>query len=269
MYSCTTTGSSLNDLWEQAKEMGLEGLDFTVIDRWHDNTFFHNAIAQNIVQAIKNIQENDAENNTNTLQKTAILFSAHSIPLKVMNKGDQYPAEISHTVEQTMVKLNQIVKQENTQNNQNNSTAQFGPKSLPILPHQLCWQSKVGFLPWLQPSTSTAIEKLKTLGFTQAIIVPVAFTSDHIETLHEIDIEYQELAHKSGIKLIRAESLNNSMFLTKAQADIVKTHMDNNEIVRSHQYRIKCHECVQPDVCRTVLGYNEDQLFLNKRIPKA
>eukprot|EP00461_Guttulinopsis_vulgaris_P003932 UN03933 len=257
MWSCTTTGSSLNDLWQKAKEEGMtpeNGYSFSVVDRWHDNTTFHQAIAHNIKDKVRELAE---ERGVDALKDTVVLFSAHSIPLKTMNGGDQYPAEISSSVEQSMVQLNSLIQEDNKKN--------VNGITIPKIPHILCWQSKVGFLPWLRPSTSEVLENVTKLGYKKAIIVPVAFTSDHIETLHEIDIEYQELAHKSGVELIRAESLNTSMHLIKAQSSIVQQHIAKNEIVSSHQYRVKCLACVQPEICRTVLGYNEEELFYNQK----
>jgi ferrochelatase len=64
-------------------------------------------------------------------------------------------------------------------------------------PYRLVWQSKVGPLPWLGPQTDDAIKGLAKLGQRNLLLVPIAFTSDHIETLHELDIEYaQDLAKK-------------------------------------------------------------------------
>ena len=79
-------------------------------------------------------------------------------------------------------------------------------------PYRLVWQSKVGPLPWLGPQTEEAIKGLGRLGKTSVLLVPIAFTSDHIETLYELDIEYcGEVAAEAGVRFIRrTESLNDS-----------------------------------------------------------
>ena len=85
-----------------------------------------------------------------------------------MNRGDPYPTEVSATVQLVMEELG------------------FSN------PYRLVWQSKVGFLPWLQPSTEDTIKALPKKGLKHMILVPVAFTNEHIETLHELDIEYAD-----------------------------------------------------------------------------
>merc|ERR1711911_223776 len=106
-----------------------------------------------------------------------ILFSAHSLPLKSVNRGDPYPAEVGATVQLVMSQL----KYSN--------------------PFRLVWQSKVGPLPWLEPATDKVLESYIKNGKKHFILVPIAFTSDHIETLHELDIEYgDELAKELGVE---------------------------------------------------------------------
>ena len=72
----------------------------------------------------------------------------------------------------------------------------------------MAWQSQVGPLPWLGPQTGEVIKGLAAQGHKKVLAVPIAFTSDHIETLYEIDIEYAEEAEEVGIQLKRAPSLN-------------------------------------------------------------
>merc|ERR1711965_229524 len=93
--------------------------------------------------------------------------------------------------------------------------------------HVMAWQSKVGFLPWMSPSTSTVIEKLGSRGVRNVVVVPIAFTSDHIETLFEIGIELAEDAEKVGISNFKCtEGLNGSKVFIQALADITKAHLD-------------------------------------------
>merc|ERR1712137_1187921 len=128
-------------------------------------------------------------------------FSAHSLPLKTVFKGDQYAAEVAATVYDVMRKLD------------------FSHK------YMLTWQSQVGRIPWLEPQTDKIVE---TLGGTKRsiLIVPIAFTTDHIETLSEIDIEFKEVAEKSGVKeFYRAPSLNADPVAIDAFSSIVKDHL--------------------------------------------
>lgn len=113
--------------------------------------------------------------------------------------------------------------------------------------YRLCWQSKVGPQPWLGPQTSEVVEKFIKKGETHLLLVPIAFTSDHIETLYELDEELiGESGHKDTIK--RAESLNDSPLFIEALADMVKEHVDGGER-SSRQFGNRCFDC-QKDVCR-------------------
>lgn len=83
------------------------------------------------------------------------------------------------------------------------------------------------------------------------LTVPIAFTSDHIETLFEIDVEYAEEAHAAGIAHFkRCPSLNDEPKLFTAMADIVKHHLDSDAL-HSPQYPLKCPGCVNP-MCRSM-----------------
>lgn len=83
------------------------------------------------------------------------------------------------------------------------------------------------------------------------LAVPIAFTSDHIETLFEIDVEYAEEAKEAGItEFKRSPSLNDEPLLFEAMADLVKSHLDAEE-VHSPQYPLNCPGCTNP-MCRTI-----------------
>jgi ferrochelatase len=84
------------------------------------------------------------------------------------------------------------------------------------------------------------------------LAVPIAFTSDHVETLFEIDIEYKEEADEVGLDFRRSESLNGSPLIIKAQADIVAEHLRSGEVC-TPQYRMNCANCVNP-TCRTIIN---------------
>ncbi|GME78312.1 unnamed protein product [[Candida] boidinii] len=96
-------------------------------------------------------------------------------------------------------------------------------------PYRLVWQSQVGPKPWLGGKTDAISNKLTDLDKIPGIVlVPIAFTSDHIETLHELDIELkQEL--KNPDKYARAESLNGDLEFCEGLADLVKDHLESGE----------------------------------------
>lgn len=216
-YSCSTTGSSINAIYRFYKNRNCN-LNWSVIDRWPIHDGLVNAFAQNTMNALKEFPEK-------VRKDVVILFSAHSLPMSVVNRGDPYPAEVASTVSEVMRKLD------------------FSN------PYRLVWQSKVGPLPWLGPQTEESIQGLGKLGKKHILLVPIAFTSDHIETLYELDIEYMgEIAEKAGIEnIIRAESLNDGKLFVNALADIVKNHIEKGES-HSNQFILRCPLCVNP-VC--------------------
>ncbi|GAW42338.1 Ferrochelatase [Brevundimonas sp. SH203] len=108
-----------------------------------------------------------------------VLFSAHGIPEKLINgKGDPYQEQVETTVAAVVAEIE----------------ARRGP-----IDHALCYQSRVGPMKWLGPSTPEAIQSAADDG-VGVVVTPIAFVSEHIETLVELDIEYAELAHQKGVQ---------------------------------------------------------------------
>uniref|UniRef100_F7CZY0 Ferrochelatase, mitochondrial n=1 Tax=Monodelphis domestica TaxID=13616 RepID=F7CZY0_MONDO len=164
-----------------------------------------------------------------------ILFFAYSLPMSAVNRGDSYPQEVGGTVQTVMEKLGY-----------SNS-------------YRLAWQSKVGPMPWLGPQTYETIKGLCERGRKNILLVPIAFTSDHIETLYELDIEYsQKFANECGVENIRrTESLNGNPLFSKALADLVHSHIKSNEMC-SKQLTLSCPLCVNP-VCRETKSFFTNQ----------
>lgn len=136
--------------------------------------------------------------------------------MSVVNRGDPYPAEVAATVNAVMVEL--------------------GMKN----PFRLVWQSQVGPSPWLGAQTSRTVEGYVKQGVKEMVLVPIAFTSDHIETLHELDLEIIKETGESGIR--RAESLNDDPEFVEAMAEVVKEHLEGGERI-SRQSRLRCPMC--------------------------
>jgi len=121
--------------------------------------------------------------------------------------------------------------------------------------YRLTWQSQVGPRAWQGPQTLDAIKGLAKLGKKDICLVPIAFTSDHIETLYELDIEVKEEAEKHGVHLTRAESLNDSPIFVRAIADIVSNHLSAYE--KGHigptgkHFLLRCPGCTNAKCGRT------------------
>ncbi|KAI3650969.1 hypothetical protein MP228_004450 [Amoeboaphelidium protococcarum] len=224
-YSCSTTGSSLNELATAMRRLKPElrdKLKMSFIDRWPIQKGLVEAFAQNIKSKLDEFPAEDRN-------RVLLLFSAHSLPMSVVDRGDTYPQEVAATVQAVMERL--------------------GHSN----PYRLSWQSKVGPSRWLSPQTADVVNMLGKKSHQKdknVIIVPVAFTSDHIETLFEIDIELMEDAHKLGLNMKRCDSLNDSETFIRGMVDLVKDHIDSG-FRCSQQLHMQCPGC-QKQSCRNM-----------------
>jgi ferrochelatase len=216
-YSCSTTGSSLNELYRQLVSNNLlNEFEWTIIDRWPTHNLLAKAFAEQIRQALETHYTDEER------KDVVLLFSAHSLPLSVVNRGDAYAREVATTVQKVMEELNYSHT------------------------YTLVWQSKVGPATWLQPSTDSAIRGFADKGLKNLLLIPIAFTSDHIETLYEYDILYHELGQKVNIKLRRASALNDHPIFIDALVDIVSNHLSNKEKC-TNQLNLRCATCDKPE----------------------
>src|ERR1043165_3691451 len=112
-----------------------------------------------------------------------VLFSAHSLPMKIVERGDPYPEDVRRTIEAVTEGLSH--------------------------PWSLCFQSRNGKMAWLEPYLEDELKRLAARGVRRVVVVPVSFVSDHIETLFELDRLYAEQARREGIKhYYRARTFN-------------------------------------------------------------
>jgi ferrochelatase len=132
-----------------------------------------------------------------------LVFSAHSLPMSLVEKGDPYPKQIEATVR---------------------LACEWGAKQYPGWPrtHLLCYQSRVGPAKWLQPPLTETIESLGLDGVKEMLVVPISFVTEHIETLHEINIEAREEAEELGIEKFRMmPAVGDSPLFIDALKDLV------------------------------------------------
>lgn len=108
-------------------------------------------------------------------------------------------------------------------------------------PYRLCWQSQVGPQPWLGPQTSSSVEEYIAKGQKDLVLIPIAFTSDHIETLYELDKEViGESGHQDTVK--RVESLNGNPIFIEGLANLAKSHLEKG-VACSYQMGLRCPGC--------------------------
>lgn len=190
-YSRSTTGSSVNEWNRILKARKFRPLPTQVVEEYCEHPLYIKAIVQNITTALEKVPQADRS-------KVHLVFSAHGTPMKLVNDGDPYSHQIKRTYDAVLREGN------------------FG------LPHSLCFQSKVGPQKWLEPSLDDTITRLGRERVSHVIVIPIAFVSDHIETLSEINIEAREEAHGVGIRYFdMMPALNTNPLFIQALADLV------------------------------------------------
>jgi ferrochelatase len=191
-YSQTTTGSSLAELRRAAARSGVR-VPITEIRGFHDHPDYTGALAATVREASARLPAG---------AQAKVVYSAHSLPMKFVRAGDPYPEQIRASAE--------LAHQ----------------RSGVDLPFEVSWQSKVGPVEWLQPSTIERIQSLPGEGVRDVVVVPISFVNDHIETLQELDLALRDLAMPAGIRtFVRAEALNVRPDFLQALANILLAHL--------------------------------------------
>jgi ferrochelatase len=184
-YSSTTTGSSLNE-WQR---LFRDHVPVYQVNHFYQHSMYLDAVVEKMEEALGRFA---------APERAEILFSAHSVPLSVIAKGDPYQSQIQDTVRFLMER--------------------GGWRNR----HRLCYQSKVGASKWLQPSLHHTLHQLAAERAREVCVVPVAFVSDHVETLGEIDHEAREEARQLGITQFEMTAgLNDSPKFIRALGRIV------------------------------------------------
>ena len=184
-YSFATTGSSLKE-WNRLYKPKVP---VHVIDHFFDHPDYLAAMVERIDVVLRQLPRPE---------EVHLVFSAHGLPEVLVEKGDPYPRQIEATV--------RMVRELGAWPN----------------PYIVCFQSKVGPQKWLQPSLIDTIDKMGREGVRRMLVVPVSFLTEHIETLHEINIVGREQAKALGVADFHMmPALNDSPLLIRALADLV------------------------------------------------
>lgn len=173
-YSSTTTKSSIEDLKKVAKSFGIEN-KIKTIDSYYDSDLYNKAIVERIKESLKGENSEDFE----------LIFSAHGLTQRTINKGDLYQKHILANVE--------CAKKELQKQNINFKKI------------HVAYQSRLGPMEWLRPYMEDKLKEIKS----KVIVYPISFTVDNSETLGELVLEYGELAHELGIKDYRVAKAPN------------------------------------------------------------
>ncbi len=182
-YSKATTGSSLDDLQRQNQQGGYN-LPIHTIRSWPEQPTYIDCLATRIQEGLARFEE-----------PAQVVYSAHSLPKKFIAEGDPYVKEVKQTI--------------------------AAIEHLTQIPGKLCYQSRSGPVEWLEPSTPDMLIQLAEQGCKNILMVPIAFVSDHIETLYEIDMLYKNQARELGMSLLSTPGLNDDPQFIAALRDLV------------------------------------------------
>ncbi len=177
-FSTTTTGTCLEEARDALGRLRWSPLTHE-IKNWPDHADYARLLRRTVDEAIWQAERDRGESD----EVIHVLFSAHSLPLKIVERGDPYAQDVRRTVGAVAEGLGH--------------------------PWSLCFQSRNGRMPWLQPYTEDELSRLGREGVRRIVVVPVSFVSDHIETLYELDLLYREHALKHGVThYYRARAFN-------------------------------------------------------------
>ena len=163
-YSTTTSASSVKEWQREAKAAGLTAPTRSLCCYPQEEGFVE-TVVEGLRRALRSLDHD---------KPPRVLFSAHGLPKKIVEQGDPYQWQVEQSVAAVVHRLGEV-----------------------NLDWQICYQSRVGPLEWIGPATDSEIEKAAAAG-RPIVVVPIAFVSEHSETLVELDIEYRQLAEKHG-----------------------------------------------------------------------
>lgn len=221
-YSFATTHAAFSFAFAAMQQLGVADLPVHWIGAYYDHPLYLQALAATIREGVER---------TPGSGDTHLLFSPHGLPVSFLKKKkDPYPTQIRETARQ-------VVRHMGWEGS-----------------WSVGWQSKLGRAAWLTPSTPQELQRLADRGQQRVTVVPVAFAAEHIETLHEIDIEFAEEAAKMGIPHFgRAPVLGTQPAFISCLATLVNeaiTSFDAYHCVRcllpkpeAHRRRERCPNC--------------------------
>ena len=204
-YSTTTTGSSLTDWREAAAWAGLVA-PTTTLCCWFADPGFASASAALLRTTLARARAGIAPGTG-----LRVLFSAHGLPESIIAAGDPYQFQVERSVAAVRAAL--------------------GEEGLDW---RICYQSRATPQKWLDPSTDAEIAQAGREGLA-VVVVPIAFVSEHSETLVELDVEYGELAKRSGVAgYFRVPAANDEAGFIAALADLARAALGRGVGLCSH-----------------------------------
>ena len=185
---------SIGVYYQKVDEAGVP-IEFLRIENWHLQPGYIQALARRVRDALARFPEEVRE-------EAPVIFTAHSLPEKILEWNDPYPVQLRETVSAVM-------------------------KELGSQPHEFAYQSAaISEIPWLGPDAGEVIERLAAEGKRHILLCPIGFVCEHVEILYDIDIVYQNLASSLGIHLERIEMLNTAPEMIEGLAQLIRTQAE-------------------------------------------
>lgn len=194
-YSPIIMSGYLHELKEAVDKLGRGDLELKVATDWHVEPYFLQALAERVKEALQSLPSD-----------VMVLFSAHSMPKRVIDREPNYIDDLKETAAE-VAKLVGLSKER----------------------WMFCYQS-AGHTPeeWLKPDFADIMPILKEKGQTHVLIAPVQFLADHLEILYDVNIGAREQAEEHGITFASTKSLNTSPLFIKALASVAKQTLETS-----------------------------------------
>lgn len=171
------------------------------VETWHEEPLLIEAFAEKLHKALAEFPSTGTRGGNEPESPPVVIFTAHSLPEKVVAEGDPYDREVRATVSAVAERC--------------------GLKGW-----RFAYQSQGATAdPWLGPTVESVIEELARGVARRVLIAPIGFVSDHVEVLYDIDIAFRRFAEERGVLLRRTESLNDSPTFVRALAAVVEKHL--------------------------------------------
>jgi protoporphyrin/coproporphyrin ferrochelatase len=186
-----SSSMSTDQYMDRARAALGDSVEFTPIGAWYEAPGFLTIIAERVKDALATIPTSRADT-------TEVLFSAHSLPEKILEHGDTYPEQLRDSADQ--------------------AAALAGVTNFDV-----AWQSAGRTAdPWIGPDILSVLRAKRAEGITDIVSCPIGFVSDHLEVLFDVDVEAQGVAKEIGLNLVRTKSLNDDPAFMDVLADVVR-----------------------------------------------
>jgi ferrochelatase len=192
-YSSFSIGAYIKKVEEAKAELGGD-FPISYVRSWSRHPKLVQAVADNIAAALEKFP-------MEIRSRVPIVFTAHSLPQRILSSGDPYPDEVRGTMSAVCEKLGPV-------------EAHFAYQS----------QGRTEE-PWLEPTVEAMLDRLCLDGYRHVLIAPIGFVCDHLEILYDIDIEFKRLAESKGMQLERIPMLNAGPALIETLASVVQEHL--------------------------------------------